>query len=236
MQVSRYYINAKLNINIAVVADAHGEISDEVISTLVKENPDFIVSPGDLFDRHPLMDQRHDEFVNEMCRRCVKLINIAPLYMSLGNHERHLFDEDYKKIKSVGVHILDNEYIDLGKFALAGFSSNVDCGASYRRREKLNLKFLYKFEELDKYKILLSHHPEYYYKYIHDKDIDLVISGHAHGGQIRIFGKGLFAPGQGIFPKYTSGKVDRMIISRGLNNTTKIPRIFNDYELVMIHL
>ena len=64
---------------------------------------------------------------------------------------------------------------------------------------------------------------------------DLILSGHAHGGQIRLFGRGLFAPGQGIFPKYTSGIHGSMIISRGLSNTGgMIPRLFNRREIVYI--
>ena len=62
------------------------------------------------------------------------------------------------------------------------------------------------------------------------------MSGHAHGGQWRIFGRGVYAPGQGIFPKYTSGVIDgRCVISRGLSNHTHVPRIFNPPELVMVY-
>ena len=88
------------------------------------------------------------------------------------------------------------------------------------------------------YKVLLSHHPEYYPEYIKDLDIDLILSGHAHGGQLRFFGRGLFAPGQGLLPKYTSGIHDgRMIVSRGLaNNAPPIPRLFNSKELIFIDL
>jgi len=88
------------------------------------------------------------------------------------------------------------------------------------------------------YKILLCHHPEYYERYIRGLDIDLTLSGHAHGGQIRIFGQGLFAPGQGILPQVTSGLYDgRLIVSRGLCNTAwPIPRLNNETELVMVEL
>ena len=83
----------------------------------------------------------------------------------------------------------------------------------------------------------MSHHPEYYdkYLYVYDNDIDLVLSGHCHGGQIRLFGRGLFAPDQGILPKLTKGVYKKMIISAGLSNTAKpIPRLFNPTEIVYI--
>ena len=72
--------------------------------------------------------------------------------------------------------------------------------------------------------------------YIKELNIDLTLSGHAHGGQIRILGQGLIAPGQGFFPKYTSGMYDgRLIVSRGLaNNAPPIPRLFNRKELIFI--
>jgi len=92
------------------------------------------------------------------------------------------------------------------------------------------------------YTILLSHRPEYYETYT-DYDFDLALCGHAHGGQWRIPGilNGLYAPHQGIFPKYAGGRYDRedmtMIVSRGLaRETTWVPRIFNRPELVIIDL
>ena len=84
-------------------------------------------------------------------------------------------------------------------------------------------------------KVLICHHPEYYPKYLKDMPIDIIVSGHAHGGQWRFFGRGVFAPGQGLFPKYTSGVYDgRLVVSRGLKKTIIPPRIFNPREVVII--
>ena len=90
------------------------------------------------------------------------------------------------------------------------------------------------------YRIILNHHPEYI-SYV-PEGIDLILSGHAHGGQWRYYSlihrewKGVFAPGQGWFPKLTSGVIDgRLVISRGLANTARIPRINNKPELIFIH-
>ena len=84
----------------------------------------------------------------------------------------------------------------------------------------------------------MCHHPEYYPRYVRQADIDLTVSGHAHGGQICLFGQGLYAPGQWLFPKYTAGFYDgqRLLVSRGLTNSTWVPRLWNPCELVLLQL
>lgn len=102
---------------------------------------------------------------------------------------------------------------------------------------KPNLEWLDAFAALEGFKLLLCHHPEYYPQYIRERDIDLALSGHAHGGQWRILGRGILAPGQGFLPKYTSGiHENRLVVSRGLANNTIVPRLFNPTELVVIRL
>ena len=74
-------------------------------------------------------------------------------------------------------------------------------------------------------------------KYIKDLPVDLTLSGHAHGGQWRFFGKGIFAPGQGIFPKYTKGVYEnRLIVSSGLGNQTVVPKINNPPEILKVNI
>ena len=105
-------------------------------------------------------------------------------------------------------------------------------------------QWLTEFENQPGFKILLSHHPEYWNlrePFLSKRKIDLVLSGHAHGGQFRIFGQGILSPGQGFFPKYTSGihqgDYGKLIISKGLSNTAApIPRLFNPTEIVYIEL
>ena len=98
-----------------------------------------------------------------------------------------------------------------------------------------DLAWLKDFEQQDGFKILLCHHPEYRDRYLKDMKIDLILSGHAHGGQIRFAGQGLFAPGQGLFPKYTSGMYGNLVVSRGLANTAGfIPRLGNPTEIVYL--
>ena len=85
-------------------------------------------------------------------------------------------------------------------------------------------------------KILLLHEPQLYDKYgLQDQSFDLVVSGHAHGGQWRFFGHGVFAPGQGILPKYTKGFYNgNLLVSAGMTNTAPVPRVFNPTEIVIV--
>jgi len=88
----------------------------------------------------------------------------------------------------------------------------------------------------DGYKILLCHQPEHYDKYVRKYPIQLTLSGHAHGGQWRFFGRGVYAPGQGLFPKFTSGLYEgKLLVSRGLANPQKIPKIGNREELILLN-
>ncbi len=98
-------------------------------------------------------------------------------------------------------------------------------------------------QKKDGFKILLSHHPEYYPAYIKNTDIQLILSGHAHGGQWRFppLLNGVYASGQGIFPKYTAGEYymngTEMVVSKGLERRLRelfAPRIFNRPELTLI--
>ena len=118
----------------------------------------------------------------------------------------------------------------------------------YRKRPKDISKYpadsawLDDFEQTDGYRILLCHHPEYWSQrepMLKDRRIDLVLSGHAHGGQWQLMGRGVFAPGQGLLPKYTGGmhqgQYGSMIISRGLSNPYRYaPRFGNPCEVVYV--
>jgi predicted MPP superfamily phosphohydrolase len=127
---------------------------------------------------------------------------------------------------------------------IADFGDAIRFGASSAAEDEEDLSKVYVrldmfegFPSSEKFSILLCHHPEYYPKYLKDKNIDLILSGHAHGGQIRLFGRGLFAPGQGILPKYDGGAFDnRLVVGRGLANTAFVPRFFNRREIVCVDI
>ena len=125
---------------------------------------------------------------------------------------------------------MDNESQPWEGLRICALSSGING-----RENKPNAQALASFTKESGYRILLCHHPEYYVPYIKDTEIELTVCGHAHGGHWRWFGKGIYAPGQGLFPKFTAGIHDgRCIISRGLGNHTWIPRICNNPELVIL--
>lgn len=266
VKITNYLFPLGLNMICAVIADIHDEVNLRVVDSLEKQQPDFIFLVGDIVDRPSLC------LLDSTVVFLQKCVSLAPTYYSFGNHERMLLESEIDRIKSVGVHVLDNTWIDLEDFSIGGLSTNArnnmsdEVRATFRSNTILRRKMSYfakkrnlaadinaklvhrhvkpefdwieDFLSQEKPKILLCHHPEYYDKYLKDINIDLIIAGHAHGGQIRLFGQGLFSPGQGYFPKYTSGIYDgKLVVSRGLSNTIKcIPRLFNPRELIYIHL
>ena len=231
-------------LRFALVSDLHGEDPQDVIQILKEERPDHILCPGDIFER---LDGSR-EAINENGFRLFEVIGtLAPTFFSVGNHEnggvrswnpgwknrsleKYYRPEDVERIKRAGVRFLDDGYVIEDGIAFGGFTSGLINEGNIP-----HTKWLEEFDGLDIPRVLLCHHPEYYKKYLSESKADLIVSGHAHGGQWRVFGRGVFAPGQGIFPKYTAGVHDgRFVISRGLKSGGKIPRIFNPREVVFI--
>ena len=151
-------------------------------------------------------------------------------------------DKYLSYINSLGIHLVNDSFkefkISSNKKVLIG---GIVCGKDKdenKYENEIDLSFLERYKEETGFKILLCHYPHYYEKYLKKTDFDLILSGHAHGGQWRIFGQGLYAPHQGILPKYTAGIFDgRFIISRGSTNNAKpIPRLFNRTEVLEINV
>ncbi len=241
-----------LPVRIALLTDLHDHPFDGIPSSLARNSPDIICIAGDLFQGFRPWNGRtaanYSEHVFPLLQSCR---SIAPVYISLGNHEWMLTPADINVIRDYGCIVLDNSWVRHGDLVIGGLTSahvtsvreSMDAGIThypkrdYFHRETLvpSLSWLEEFESQPGYHILMSHHPEYTSRYLPGKNIDLILSGHAHGGQIRIFGQGIFSPGQGLFPRYTSGVHGNMIISRGLSNTGgPVPRLFNPTELVYI--
>ena len=250
MKTTRYYIDTgrfPRELTLAIVADLHGDKPWEVIEILKKERPDYILMPGDIFED---LDGSCDEKNNIAFDVLRESARIAPTFYSCGNHEdgecgawwklwrRHegrercFSPENTERIQSSGAVYLEDSYTVDGGIAFGGLAS----GLLYRDK-KPKLSWLEEFCRFEGPKVLLCHHPEYFEPYLKELPIDLIVSGHAHGGQWRIFGRGVFAPGQGIFPKYTSGvHHGRFVISRGLKRGGIVPRIFNPREVVIVKL
>lgn len=235
-------------VAIALLADLHERPAGPVFDSLRTRRPDIICIAGDMFQGSlPDNEDLAAERVVPVLKTCAA---IAPTFLSLGNHEWILSPKDMQLLRSTGVHVLDNCWMEWQGIFIGGITSAVVT--NYRRyssvsgekypknpphimeRAKFPKTWIQDFCNQSGFKILLCHHPEYYPRYLADLPIDLVLSGHAHGGQWRIFNRGVFAPGQGLFPKLTSGVHDRLVISRGLANTAPFPRFFNPTELVYI--
>ena len=229
---------------IAQVSDLHnaefGEENGDLLKLLQAEQPDMIALTGDLVDSvHTDMD-RAVKFAGEA-------VQIAPCYFVTGNHEARLkeqYEELEQRLEEIGVTVLRDEAVNLeregGSIQLIG----LDDPRFEEQDEELEDSLAYFEEKLsamelaDSYRILLSHRPETFGAYV-SQQIDLVLTGHAHGGQFRlpVIG-GVIAPNQGLFPKYdaglyTEGKTN-MIVSRGLGNSVLPFRLNNRPEVVIV--
>ena len=233
MKITRYELNTnnKKSYKIVILADLHSRVPKGLLDAVKQEKPHLIALPGDCID-YTVSHAPH------MLPFLKSLAEIAPTYYGDGNHE--LFqEEDIRAVNETGVHFLFDQTIKQDELTIGSIASGYgfEKQGRWKTTPAPNVEYLTEFSNETGYKILLSHHPEYYRPYLKALPIDLIISGHAHGGQWRVFGRGIFAPGQGLFPKYTSGVHDhRFVISRGLGNHTIIPRIFNRTEMIVLTL
>lgn len=236
-EVTEYSIQSEKltdRIRLAVLADLHGKaLSSGDIQRLRSAEPDLVLLPGDLFDYYDRRDDRILKMVEEL--------KDLPLFYTTGNHELERGDEEELKqqLQMRGVHVLSDRaetvVVRGAVIELGGY----DC----RWKEKdCSARAVNQMFHTGHYRVLMSHRPHWISLYNAVK-CDLVISGHAHGGQWRIpfTGQGLCSPQQGIFPKYTGG-IHRLhhsdlLISRGLSRTYHgIPRLYNSPEIVIVDL
>lgn len=223
-------------MKIAQVSDLHNGSFDRLLASLDAAAPDLVCVTGDFLDR-PQKTSRGFAFLCALAER-------FPTFVSLGNHEMKVGlsrEALAARITQTGATLLDNESVFFRDLLIGGLSTGYAPAAQQGRLKTTptpDLSFLDRFAAAAAPKLLLCHHPEYYEPYLRQRDIPLILSGHAHGGQWRLFGRGIFAPGQGLFPRYTSGLYDgRLIVSRGLCTTHRyIPRLFNSRELVLLTL
>ncbi|MBQ2957464.1 MAG: metallophosphoesterase [Clostridia bacterium] len=243
-------------VRIALITDLHscyyGEQQKGLIEALHRQAPDLVLLVGDIFD---------DELPNKNSEAFIKGISGRyPCYYVTGNHEYWSGPENVEVLltflKENGVFILSGDcetiYIGAQALNLCGVDDPAAFTALSPASDVVPADPMTDFtKQLDAvseasdngfYTLLLSHRPEYIDLYA-SRGFDLVLSGHAHGGQWRIPGilNGLFAPNQGLFPDYTGGFYEldgtAMIVSRGLaRESTPVPRIFNRPELVIIDL
>ena len=229
---------------IAQVSDLHnaelGKDNNKLIEKLNECEPDIIVLTGDLIDSN----HTNLEVALSFARQAVK---IAPCYFVTGNHEAWVgsqYEELKTSLENAGVTVLQDEAIELNYgdecIQLIGLNDpDFSERDSFLSESILETK-LSEINISNGFTILLSHRPEYFNVY-QNKNIDLVLSGHAHGGQFRLpFLGGVIAPNQGFFPKYDAGIYTEngttMIVSRGIGNSIIPVRINNRPEIVIIEL
>ncbi len=237
--------NIESSVKIALVTDLHsckhGENQEDLINAIEEANPDVILLGGDIYD---------DVLPNENTSIVLGAISEKyPCYYVTGNHE--YWSDDIESIielvESFGITVLDGSYDTI---EINGQHINI-CGITdpdvLRYTEghddiRQQLDNLAVVRDNGNYTVLLAHRPELIDLY-REYDFDLVLSGHAHGGQWRIPGliNGVLAPNQGWFPKYAGGMYEfedmDFIVSRGLSReSTRVPRFFNRPELVLIEL
>lgn len=221
---------------IAHVSDLHnaqfGENNEILLQELSQITPDIIVITGDL------VDAQHTD-IGVALDFAKGAVQIAPVYYVTGNHETSISQSQYDQLitglETAGVEVLVNEAIPFEykgeEIAIIGLS---DPPAM------VNAKLKRLMDGEDSYTILLSHRPELFEEYV-NSGVDLVLSGHAHGGQFRLpFIGGLIAPDQGLFPKYDGGlytdNYTNMVVSRGLGNSIIPVRFNNRPEIVLVEL
>ncbi|MBQ7999941.1 MAG: metallophosphoesterase [Ruminococcus sp.] len=230
-------------VRLVVVADTHskefGSDNERLIKKISEQEPDLILTVGDLIDR----DDATDEHTEYLCSFISELCNIAPVYSCLGNQERS--NEDRAALEGAmiagGATLLELEYQDI---IVNGNSLRIGGLSYYRQWDEESGAYLQEYISADEesFTLMLCHHPEFYLWGIEDYPLDLMVSGHTHGGMIRLpFVGALYAPEQGNFPEYAGGfyemELGHLAVCKGLGSSPEyIPRFHNPPELMVIDL
>lgn len=222
------------------LSDLHGSLYGEgqrkLLSLIEEQEPDFVLLGGDMADE--IMPEENTDLIMKA------LGERYPCYYVSGNHEfrKNRIRELKSRFRSYRIHVLegsrDQIVINGNRISICG----VDDAVIGNRVLKAQLARLRKTCSFEDFTILLAHRPELIRRYL-ETPYDLILAGHAHGGQWRIPGRinGLFAPHQGLFPRYAGGMYRfgdvRMVVGRGLTcDRPRIPRLFNPPELVVLEL
>lgn len=228
-------------VRLAVVTDFHSsDNADDVVAMVTSCAPDAVLMVGDMFD---------DDIANRPTERTLSLMRQLsaqyPCYYVSGNHEAWTGEMDalYQQTEEAGVTVLRMSSGVLTvrgqRIALCGIPDPYEMVFSGAPDTEEQLRQALENVDSADFTVLLAHRPELLAKYA-QFPLDLVVSGHAHGGQVRIPGvlNGLYAPNQGWFPKLAGGAYTQdgttLIVSRGLAVRTRLPRIFNRPEVVLV--
>ena len=232
------------NIRIVELSDLHnkeyGKDNKKLADKIKNLSPDLIVYAGDM------MNYKNSDY-SVLFNLSDKLSEIAPIYACYGNNEldQYLFEDKQftEELKKHNVNLLSNEATDVKvKNTVVQFIAVSDDLKQYDVKTNNSKKFVESLEPTNNCRICLTHYPELFKEKLLDKGIDIAFTGHAHGGLIRLpFIGGIYSTGEGFLPDLTEGVVTakdgaKVVISRGLGDSRKIPRINNQPELVVVDI
>ena len=255
MAVEFSKLNMREDMKVVILSDLHGKIygnnNDILLESIKKEKPDVILISGDMLVGK--IGEEHKDTVSF----CTRLPKIAPCYYSLGNHEQRMKEDTYlygenafkdykKKLVSAGIHFIENDHLEVDfkgqTVSIYGLELPMD---TYKKFKKIVVtkedvrKCIGKADE-GKFNILLAHNPSYMEAY-KEWGADMIISGHLHGGLIRLpFIGAVITPQMHLFPKY-SGEITLedgkcIVVSKGLGTHTFNIRFLNQAEVISIRI
>ena len=255
LTVSSYSLSSKkisAPVRIVFLSDLHGrefgKDNARLLKTIAEQEPDLIGLVGDIFNQ----DADAAE-IDAMCGFIHACTGIAPTWFGLGNHEAKYLETDaaglLDRIRATGATLVDNSYVDLELKGSSirvggymGFFGQPHMMTHDPEQIALEREFFGDFKTTERFKLLLNHIPTGWldWEYINKDSVDLVLSGHYHGGVIRIplLEQGLYAPYVGKFPPYTKGMFvgTVCILTTGMAGSYGIPRFFNPPEICVAEL
>ncbi len=228
------------SLRVVVLSDLHnrtyGPDNEELIGRIAALAPDLIAVAGDMVNGD-------DEDCSVLLKLCAGLVEVAPVYLSPGNHENHLMYEKgiplEQQLTELGVHVLVNraEEVEIHRIPLliGGLNTAPEGYQTY------GADFFREYEQSSRFKLLIAHYPSLYYQELAEGRVDLGICGHFHGGQARLpLIGGLYHGDTGLFPKYSGGMYrlpqSTILVSRGMGGHNRLGRFNNRPELAVIDI
>lgn len=241
-------------VRIVLISDLHehsfGTDHEELVRMIREERPDLILMAGDFLNSNSRSS-------NTLIALARALTQIAPTYFSMGNHDRDFAQRTATdltaELAAVGVRVLELEYEDIlvegQAIRLGGLYDYAFALDSWNSTDPENMDpqiygFLMDFQDTDRFKLMMSHRPESFVlgQACQTWDVDLVVCGHTHGGQVvlPVLG-GLYAPDQGFWPEYVHGLYEKdgveLLVTSGLSSNPKLlPRFCNPPEIAVLTL
>lgn len=255
LTLTHYEVAAEVSAPLRIVhlSDLHsreyGQDNETLIAMVAEQNPDLIFLTGDMLNRKGTAED-----IPPQCDLITQLAQIAPVYWADGNHEKIFLAATgadlHRRLAQAGAVVLDSTWTDVtvkgqalrigGYYGYYGTPHmTLDDPAAIAAEER----FFAEFEDTERVKLLLCHIPTSWvdWGYINTRPVDLIFSGHYHGGQIRLpFIGGLYAPYVGFFPEYTrgvfAGEQGVCVLSAGMGSEPGIPRVNNPPEILVVDL